>query len=163
MNDTNTKLDLAGLRPGGPGKIAHEIAGPLVRRPFPPSAGVRMPPPPPRPPQVASALAQPSPGAQLIAAERARQVQVEGWSSSHDDDHVGAELSKAAEAYLVAAWAQIKMLDWSWLCYEAARRWPWGVNAMPELKHDPVRNLVKAGALIAAEIDRLKRAEAKQS
>src|SRR6185437_2347405 len=96
-------------------------------------------------------------GAELIAAERERQVSVEGWTSKHDDNHCTDELARAAEAYIVIAWAQIQRLHWRWLRYEDRRRWPWGVNEMPEPKPDPVRNLVKAGALIAAEIDRLQR------
>lgn len=50
-------------------------------------------------------------GAELIVAERVRQISQEGWTAEHDDEHT-----------------------------------------------DPIRNLVKAGALIAAEIDRLQRA-----
>ena len=40
--------------------------------------------------------------------------------------------------------------------------WPWEDNAWKP-SGDPVWNLVKAGALIAAEIDRLARAKAKES
>ena len=41
-----------------------------------------------------------------------------------------------------------------------AHDWPWGSEYWKP-SEDPVRNLVKAGALIAAEIDRLNRAKAK--
>lgn len=41
-----------------------------------------------------------SEGARLIAAERLRQVQEEGWKPSHDDDHGAGELAGAAVAYV---------------------------------------------------------------
>jgi hypothetical protein len=69
-------------------------------------------------------------GVELIAQERERQVTEEGWSAEHDDGHVRAEL----------AWAAV--------CYAAPANIP---NA------ERIRMLVKAGALIAAEIDRLLR------
>jgi hypothetical protein len=81
-------------------------------------------------------------GANLIAAERQRQIQVEGWTPEHDDKHRPGELAAAAVSYIFPA-------DSAWY-------WPW--DEPFKLSDDPIRNLVKAGALIAAEIDRLTRA-----
>lgn len=88
-------------------------------------------------------------GAELIAKERKRQIEKEGWTKKHDrQEHDDGELLKAAICYAragadgmdkVTAW---KHWDWPW-----SPKW-W----KPE---DRIRNLVKAGALIAAEIDRL--------
>lgn len=104
-------------------------------------------------------------GADLIAAERQRQIEVEGWTPEHDDDHDCGELNYAACAYLDWADAQAKELlddaDWR----EGVLRndepvphvWPWDASWFRP-SDDLIRNLVKAGALIAAEIDRLQRA-----
>lgn len=93
------------------------------------------------------------PGVDLIAAERARQVAKEGWNAAHDDDHDNGSLAGAAAAYALVAREQalgdtgpFGMPDcWSW-----DREW-WKPK-------DQLRNLVRAGALIAAELDRLQRA-----
>lgn len=78
-------------------------------------------------------------GARDIAAERIRQITEEGWNAVHDDRYTQRHLSRAAEAYL---WGDPKA-------------WPW--NSTGFKPTDLRRNLVKAGALIAAEIDRLDR------
>lgn len=79
-----------------------------------------------------------------VLVERRRQIDVEGWSPMHDDTHDRGELAKAASCYAVGvAW-----------------RWPWN-----ELSWKPGtrrRDLVKAGALIIAEIERLDRAALKK-
>ncbi len=93
-------------------------------------------------------------GAELIAAERQRQIEAEGWTPEHDDGHTQGELAAAAQCYLArhdvrSDWNEMPP-DW----------WPW--NAWWKPSRDPVRNLVKAGALIAAEIDRLRRTNAEK-
>lgn len=84
-------------------------------------------------------------GVALIAAERRRQVLEEGWSAAHDDEHRDGQLVAAAISYAGAGPAFLPM----W--------WPWDPTWWKP-SDDPVRNLVKAGALVAAEIDRLRRA-----
>jgi hypothetical protein len=93
-------------------------------------------------------------GAELIAAERLRQISAEGFNIAHDDDRDRGEMLQAALSYIMQADGQGRRISfppcfipkfWPW-----ERRW-WKPSA------DPVRNLVKAGALIAAEIDRLNR------
>lgn len=87
-------------------------------------------------------------GLSLIYQERTRQVDELGWTATHDDLHDTYQLLDAAETYIDAAE----------LGGESALRigsWPWPEHTFrPESK---IRNLVKAGALIAAEIDRLLR------
>ncbi|AWK98658.1 hypothetical protein C6Y50_01385 [Stutzerimonas stutzeri] len=82
-----------------------------------------------------------------VLAERRRQIEAEGWTPEHDDAHNAAELSDAAACY--ALWAGgLNPGNWS-------QFWPWGHSW---LKHsEPRRMLVKAGALILAEIERLDR------
>lgn len=87
-------------------------------------------------------------GAELIAAERHRQVSAEGWTPEHDDHHTSGELVDAAVAYL-AEGNPDSGRPW----------WPWDESYWKP-STDRVRNLAKAGALIAAEIDRLRRGAA---
>lgn len=84
--------------------------------------------------------AVPSKGVQLIAAERERQVKVEGWTPAWDTQHVHGEMAAAAASYLTGDRAH----------------WPAGYWDIEWYKpKDQLSNLVRAGALIAAEIDRL--------
>jgi hypothetical protein len=89
---------------------------------------------------------EPVTGAALISAERARQHSEEGYSSEHDEQHA-TELSWAAWCYLDRV-ASGKVEDPT-----PPSMWPWHETYW---KPGPtaVRMLVKAGALIAAEIDR---------
>jgi len=90
-----------------------------------------------------------SPGAGLIAAERRRQVDVEGYSAEYDlARHGMGQLATAAWCYLG------DVLD-DRPTPEAPPEWPWADSKWRPTPTDPVRQLVKAGALIAAEIDRL--------
>lgn len=87
-------------------------------------------------------------GIELIASERERQILAEGWTPEHDDAHAHGELCGAAMCYIAnrdVTTTREPPLGWPW-----EREW-WKPS------DDPVRNLVKAGALIAAEIDRLQR------
>lgn len=95
-------------------------------------------------------------GIDLIAAERARQIGVEGWTPEHDDAHVAGEIAYAAECYVRAAIEVENGLR----PLSRPPNWPWEPAAWKPSERDPVRNLTKAGALIAAEIDRLERLDA---
>jgi hypothetical protein len=102
-------------------------------------------------------------GAALIAAERLRQVGVEGHDDQHDDEHYAGELSTAAITYAVHAWWQLTDPATGWTPnqveeIELEQWWPWDAGDFKP-SADPIRNLERAGALIAAEIDRLLRAE----
>jgi hypothetical protein len=94
-------------------------------------------------------------GVELIAAERQRQVEVEGFDAQHDDEHDGGSLGRAAVCYITyedKKKYQIRPDD------RAPAYWPWEPESWRP-SPDKIRNLVKAGALIAAEIDRLQRAK----
>lgn len=110
-------------------------------------------------------------GATRIAQERARQIKVEGYTPDHDAGHRNAALAWAAVCY--AAPLDIHMVskeahrDRDGVLVENLRWWePWprnwprpplmrGKAWTPEHKKARIRELEKAGALIAAEIDRL--------
>lgn len=105
-----------------------------------------------------------SPGAGLVLLERDRQIFEEGWSERHDDGHPLGSLTVAALCYLEAGLALIsgsaEEEDVSLYFGAVPERWPWEERWWKPAD-DPVRNLVKAGALIAAEIDRLLRDQAR--
>jgi hypothetical protein len=88
-------------------------------------------------------------GADLIAAERLRQITVEGWTPEHDAEHADDHLARAAAAYATPARLR-EPLGW-----RIPVLWPWAARFWKPTPDDRVRELVKAGALIAAEIDRL--------
>lgn len=103
-------------------------------------------------------------GSELIHAERDRQILEEGWGATHDDEHDDGQLILAAVGYALEAVPQFSPVD----CYAGVITrvedddtppdwWPWDEEWWKP-SDDPVRNLTKAGALIAAEIDRLVRA-----
>lgn len=96
-------------------------------------------------------------GATLIAIERQRQYTAEGYTGPCDDQYVHGEIGCAAVAYLLSGLdvpAGTSYLDPN----ETARAWwPWAPEYFKPDPADRVRSLVKAGALIAAEIDRLNR------
>ena len=85
-------------------------------------------------------------GAGLIAAERDRQRTAEAFDAKHDAAHQWGELRDAAICYVQAANAHSPQ----------EFRWPWDSGCWKP--KDRIRNLVRAGALIAAEIDRLEAA-----
>lgn len=96
-------------------------------------------------------------GIELIAAERERQITAEGWTAAHDDEHSEAELVVASNQYSSYAAVQVRGKGKAQAppCF-LPKNWPWEREAWKP-SDDPIRNLVKAGALIAAEIDRLSR------
>ena len=89
-------------------------------------------------------------GAKLIAAERRRQIRIEGFNATHDEDHGDFTLSIAAACYAVHG-SSVRVLNRS-----GNDAWPWEDEWDKREKHSRLRRLVIAGALIAAEIDRLK-------
>lgn len=91
-------------------------------------------------------------GIDLIAEERHRQVESEGWTAEHDDGHDRGQIAVAALNYLMFVCDNRRFGD------DVTYRWPWS-GAWWKPSDSNIRNLVKAGALIAAEIDRIQRLE----
>ena len=112
-----------------------------------------------------------------VLLERRRQVEVEGWTAEHDDAHRNGEMAKAAACYAIAGGSDdftrhgrnpkdppnVKLLRQ----YEAYRftllreLWPWDWSWWKP--RDRRRDLVRAAALIIAEIERLDRAAARKA
>lgn len=88
-------------------------------------------------------------GAGLIAIERQRQITEEGWTAEHDDRHTNESLTEASYCYAMRG-------DHPMYATRPPASWPWDRQWWKPKDH--IRNLVIAGALIAAEIDRLRRA-----
>lgn len=79
-------------------------------------------------------------GAELIAEERQRQIDEEGYTQESDKKHNVNSFVMAAGAYL------------------GMSPWPWRMDLFKKIDGNGLyvkRNLVKAGALIAAAIDRM--------
>lgn len=120
-------------------------------------------------------------GVRRIAAARLRQLKSEGWSVDRDADHSKNELALAAATYALpesereTSWfvvatdlpgstVEVSRPGWkkpAVACFKHSdpdgmpRRWPWSKGNWRPEPHDRIRELEKAGALIAAEIDRL--------
>lgn len=84
-----------------------------------------------------------SEGTQLIESERYRQIEMLGYDTENDKFYGSGELLDAAAAYLVDPEDR------------NAVTWPWTESSYNPTPDDRVLELTKAGALIAAEIDRL--------
>lgn len=88
-----------------------------------------------------------------IAAERQRQINVEGFTAEHDHQHRSSELARAAACYCAIAGndddTRAARLKNGWL----PATWPWDWSWWKP--KDRRRDLVRAGALIVAEIERL--------
>ncbi|HGG5305782.1 TPA: hypothetical protein ACJGY0_002622 [Salmonella enterica subsp. enterica serovar Mississippi] len=78
-----------------------------------------------------------------VLAERHRQITVKGWTPEHDDTYIGFELAAAAISYIEPM--------------EAENYWPADWHDDSFRPSDYRRNLVKAAALLLAEIERLDR------
>lgn len=81
-----------------------------------------------------------------VIAERQRQVSVKGWTPEHDDTYTCGELSGVAISYIEPM--------------EAVFYWPAEWHDDSFKPSDERRNLVKATALLLAEIERLDRISA---
>lgn len=93
-------------------------------------------------------------GIERIGAERQRQIGVEGYDEHHDKGHA-EELINAARCYALAAERNVHDVPIpSAEDMIFAVGWPWGKEHWKPSR-DAIRNLEKAGALIAAAIDSL--------
>lgn len=105
-----------------------------------------------------------------IMRERERQIEAEGWTIEHDDSHLPGTLAVAGACYALEslnatpgprigrgigqAYRQI--------AFDAGipKYWPWEPQWWKP--KDERRNLIRAAALIIAEIERLDRAGTKK-
>ncbi|HHN2149149.1 TPA: hypothetical protein ACRNYS_004963 [Pseudomonas aeruginosa] len=108
--------------------------------------------------QIAAAPGKEVPQAWLdVQAERRRQVEAEGWTPEHDDEHSHGQMARASACYALAGSSAPNDGTAALLVSLA---WPWDEQWWkPSTAR---RDLVKACALALAEIERLDRAAANQ-
>lgn len=87
-------------------------------------------------------------GIELITQERKEQLTKHGWTARHDDSHESEDLLKAAKYAIEPCEQHFKEMDLGWSHF-----------ASKIDDKTPIERLKVAGALIAAEIDRLLRAD----
>ena len=92
---------------------------------------------------------KPRSGTELIAHERFRQLLEEGYGFAHDAGYCNNELA------LAGAWYALPEAMRNGYRINHMSFWPWSGAAFKPSPDDRIRELTKAGALIAAEIDRL--------
>ena len=92
-------------------------------------------------------------GIELIAEERAEQIGKHGWTPEHDDTHTDGSLRVVAATLACDGTdaAVTDPLDRGSDCD------PWGLLEKLQGDENRVHRLAVAGALIAAEIDRIQR------
>lgn len=83
-------------------------------------------------------------GVVWIANERYRQIREKGYDAAKDDKQTDSKLAFAAITYAMPENCRKELADVFW---------PWDKKYFHP-SHDQLKNLIKAGALIAAEIDR---------
>jgi hypothetical protein len=100
---------------------------------------------------LAQVVKSPSNAVQSVIAERQRHQSAEGWTPEHDDQYSKSQLLWASSCYVLNAIHPFNRIPFDW---------PW----TPEWwkPTNPRRDLVKAGALILAEIERIDRQKAAQ-
>jgi hypothetical protein len=91
-----------------------------------------------------------------IAAERRRQIEQEGWTQRHDDDHTNGALADAAACYAMHSAKGTILTGDAYVRSAAPMFWPWSKGWWKP--KDRRRDLIRAGALIVAEMERLDRA-----
>lgn len=91
-----------------------------------------------------------------VLAERARQINVEGWTPEHDDEHGDGAMAVAAACYALADRARALIIG----TVNIVGLWQWtGWSEQWFKPKDKRRNLVRAAALLLAEIERMDRAD----
>ncbi|MDE4098983.1 hypothetical protein [Phaeobacter gallaeciensis] len=107
-------------------------------------------------------------GIEAIAAERQRQIEEEGWTPENDDQHDDESLAMVAAIFAAPDHLFCQQVDE----YDDGTKsvtfydpWPisWHDGWDRRTDFDRKRLLVIAGALLAAEIDRLDRAAERES
>jgi hypothetical protein len=97
-------------------------------------------------------------GRTLIGAERLRQQFTEGFRAEHDEEHETGELARAAYCYRLignGSLGKTQSADADQSSAGMPTAWPWAKQWWkPKTR---IKNLVRAGALYQAEIDRLTR------
>lgn len=95
-----------------------------------------------------------------VIDERRRQITAEGWSPIHDDEHCNGEIARAAATYALYELGVPGSLRLQ-LDHGMQPLWPWDWDWLKP--KGPRRNLVRAAALLLAEIERIDRKSAAEA
>jgi hypothetical protein len=85
-----------------------------------------------------------------IEKERNRQIKEEGFDAEHDDSYRAGDLGMGAAAYIMSACTNEPFPE----------GWMWQLSSVYK-RRVPTATLIKAAAMIVAEIERLDRASIK--
>ena len=96
--------------------------------------------------------------ADLVAAERRKQIR-KGYTPEHDDHHTSAELARAGVSYAISGIWQMFGVEGDEVMVpgypDPELEWPFDAASYNPDTEAPINNLIKAAALIEAEIDRM--------
>ena len=100
-------------------------------------------------------------GIEIITKERLRQIEEEGWTPEHDSEHGDGELADAAACYCIDSdrtitWNTSRVQAVATILLKRDLHFPWDNKWWKPSPDNRIKELAKAGALIAAEIDRIK-------
>lgn len=96
-----------------------------------------------------------------ILAERRRQIHAEGYTASRDDQYTSGQLAEAASAYAFWAHPLNAYPGDHLLLSDPPALWPWSAKSWKPTSERLM--LVKAGALLLAELARLDRLSIKEA
>lgn len=95
-----------------------------------------------------------------IGEERLRQIRAEGWTLEHDDTHRRGQMARAAAVYALVGSSDGRIPGDADTPSITERLWPWEWSWFkPKARR---RNLIRAAALLVAEIERLDRASPRE-
>lgn len=93
-------------------------------------------------------------GVEIIATERNRQIEELGYDYTNDALYADEQLAKAAVVYAMTI--ETRELWWGNQWFSLINRfWPWNLKYWKPTPEDRIKELSKAGALIASQIDYL--------
>lgn len=95
---------------------------------------------------------------QMVFQERLRQMVQEGYSLEHDDGHTEGQMALLAAAYVLSSRSEHMTVPLNYTLEALEFYENWAAWFKPK---DPIRDLVRAGALILAELERRLRMEEK--
>lgn len=97
-----------------------------------------------------------SKGVELIAIERKRQIEELEYDYTNDALYQQEQLAKAGAWYALPSFDRIKFESMQLkdsFKNTVVHIWPWDINFWKPTPEDRIKELAKAGALIAAQID----------
>lgn len=120
----------------------------------------REPKPAPPPLTISTDASRPAPSAIAdVIKERNRQINVERYDAAHDDEHTDGSLALAAVAYTIAPPTGADITFHERTGARGEDIWPWSQAAFKP--RSTRENLVRAAALLVAEIERIDRLTAR--